>query len=293
MKENINQIKQNLQNENLVIFVGAGVSKNSGVPTWGYVVRKFAQELNYTQCLSCHFKTIDCEKTCHLKYYFSTDEYIKIPQYYYSQDKSINHSNYYNLIKSFFDKDFKSNILDDLIISLKPDHIITTNYDHLLDFSHYEVITNDRDLLKAKSNHYLLKMHGDINNVEEIIFKEDDYLKYSHTHALYELYIKSLLIDHTFLFVGYSLNDYNLKTFMSWINYIGIEKKVRQNMRKHYLITCDILPDQDYLIDYYNQKNIQVINLNNLPDELVEESKSVPLIDEIGRKTYTCLKHLK
>ena len=41
--------------------------------------------------------------------------------------------------------------------------------------------------------------------------------------------IKSLLIDHTFLFVGYSLNDYNLKMFLSWIDYLGHEKKVKEN----------------------------------------------------------------
>lgn len=293
MKLKIEDIKKEIKKDKLVIFVGAGISKNSGVPTWGYIIRKFAENLNYTQCLSCHFKNKDCDNACNHKYSFSTDEYLKIPQYYYSQDKSTHHKDYYRLLKEAFDHDYQPNILNDLIVSLLPDHIITTNYDHLLDHYQYEVIVNDSDLLKAKSKHFLLKMHGDINHIEDIVFKEDDYLRFSHTHSLMELYIKSLLIDHTFLFVGYSLNDYNLKTFLSWIDYIGQEKKVKENMHSHYLITNDILPHQDYLISYYKQKNIQVINLNDLDENLLLEANSIDLKDEIGRKTYVCLKHLK
>lgn len=293
MIANLKKIKDALQNEKLVIFVGAGISKNSHVPTWGKIVREYAKRLNYTQCHSCHFKSNICKDNCEHKYYFSTDEYIKIPQYFYSQDQSLNHKNYYSLLEEAFLKDFKPNILNDLIASFHPEHIITTNYDHLFDNYQYEVITSDADLLKAKSNHYLIKMHGDIDDIENIVFKEDDYLRFSHTHSLIELYIKSLLIDHTFLFVGYSLNDYNLKMFLSWIDYLGHEKKVKENMHANYLITTDILPHQDYLVSYYQQKNIQVINLNVLDDELIKESESIPLEDEIGRKTYICLKHLK
>lgn len=281
-----------INKEKLVIFVGAGVSKNSGVPTWGQIIREYAKRMNYTQCISCHYQSSKCTDDCPHKYYISTDEYIKIPQYFYSQDKSYNHKDYYDILLNLFKQDFKPNMLNDLIISLKPEHIITTNYDHLLDNYNYEVITNDRDLLKAKSNHYLIKMHGDINDVENIIFKEDDYLRYSHTHSLIELYVKSLLIDHTFLFIGYSLNDYNLKTFLSWIDYLGNENNVKEHMHSNYLITNDILPSQDYLISYYKQKNIQVINLNDLSTELINEAHSIQLEDEIGQKTYVCLKHL-
>lgn len=293
MKENLSHIKEALQNEKLVIFVGAGVSKNSGVPTWGDIVRKYASALGYTQCISCLFKSLNCQNTCHHQYRFSTDEYIKIPQYFYSQDTSYQHHDYYQILKESFQESFQPNILDDLIVSLNAEHIITTNYDHLLDHYHYEVIQSDADLLKAKSNHYLIKMHGDIDDIENIVFKEDDYLRFSHTHSLIELYIKSLLIDHTFLFVGYSLNDYNLKMFLSWIDYLGHEKKVKESMHKNYLITNDILPHQDYLMSYYQQKNIEVINLNNLDDKLMEESLHIPLKDEIGQKTYICLKALK
>lgn len=79
-------------------------------------------------------------------------------------------------------------------------------------------------------------MHGDIDYIREIVFKEDDYLQYSETHRLMEIFIKSLLIDHIFLFIGYSLNDYNLNTFVSWIDYIAKEMNVKESMHKNFFI---------------------------------------------------------
>lgn len=72
-----------LQKEKLVIFVGAGVSKNSGLPTWGQMVQAFADQINYST-----------------KGRLATEEYIRIPQYYYCLDESENHASYYSLIRS-------------------------------------------------------------------------------------------------------------------------------------------------------------------------------------------------
>lgn len=145
MKDILNTVHEKLKQEKLVIFVGAGVSKNFNVPTWGQIVRTYAQKLHYQSQI------------------LSTDEYLKIPQYFYSYDKSYQHQDYYAILQEAFQQDFKPNILNDLIVLFHPEHIITTNYDHLLDNYDYEVIKDDSDLLRASSSHYLIKMHGDVN----------------------------------------------------------------------------------------------------------------------------------
>ena len=76
-------------------------------------------------------------------------------------------------------------------------------------------------------------MHGDINDIKNVVLKEDDYLNYSKSHELIEMFIKSLLFDKTFLFVGYSLNDNNLKLIMSYINYMANVLKIKR--APHYL----------------------------------------------------------
>ncbi len=148
-----------LQKEKLVIFVGAGVSKNSGLPTWGQMVQAFADQIDYST-----------------KGRLATEEYIRIPQYYYCLDESENHASYYSLIRSMIPDNIEANILDELIVSLKPKHIVTTNFDTLLDqvAKDYQVIREDRDLMTGLSAHYLLKLHGDIEQPEKLVFKEDE-----------------------------------------------------------------------------------------------------------------------
>ena len=45
--EMIEDLSLALGREKLVVFVGAGVSKNSGLPTWGQFVQVFAKEIGY------------------------------------------------------------------------------------------------------------------------------------------------------------------------------------------------------------------------------------------------------
>ena len=87
--------------------------------------------------------------------------------------------------------------LSSAIFDINPGHIITTNYDQLLESSRnvfreqYQVIVNDKDLLNADKSKYIIKMHGDLS-ANNIVLKEQDYLNYSQNHVLMELFIKSL-----------------------------------------------------------------------------------------------------
>lgn len=272
----IEDMKESLRKNKLVIFVGAGVSKNSGVPTWGQMVRAFAERMEYP-----------VER-------LSTDEYIRIPQYFYGMDESEGHEIYYQTLREIISPKEEPNILNELIVKIHPEHIVTTNYDKLMDavVTDYEIIRQDRDLLKTNANNYLIKMHGDIDNVEDIVFKEADYLQYSETHRLMETFLKSLLIDHVFLFVGYSLNDYNLNTFTSWIEFIAQEMNVKRQMHKNFFLSSSNHAGKKYLRKYYEDKGLQVIDIYDLPQEVVKRSEEILLEEELGRKTYAVLELL-
>lgn len=45
-------------------------------------------------------------------------------------------------------------------MKLKPKHIITTNFDTL---------TEDGDMVSADANHLLLKIHGDVQNMDSLV----------------------------------------------------------------------------------------------------------------------------
>ncbi len=286
----IDLFREKAEQGKLAIFVGAGVSQNvAGMPSWNTLIQNMAKAIDYSKCNYCRHNIEGCKTTCVLKTDFSTDEFLKIPQHVFNKDKDL-----YNrvLMKSIpavaVDAPLSSAIFD-----INPAHIITTNYDQLLETSknifceQYQVIIHDKDLLNADKSKYIIKMHGDVSDPTSIVLKEQDYLDYSQEHVLIELFIKSLLTDHIVLFLGYSLNDYNIKLILSWLNYMRSQNGALDENRKVGYLVQDQENVDDTQLSYFNSHNIKVINIHSMP--LI---KGIPtdLSNEIGKRLYSFLR---
>jgi len=296
-------LREKAESNKLIIFVGAGVSRNvEGMPSWHGLVMEMAKAIGYTKCSVCQYKN-DCEKRCSdcsrkdkcsqkclTVEDFSIDDYLKIPQFVFNQKQKT----YREIIeKCITDKTVPNAPLSKAIFETNPAHIITTNYDRLLETSEsefraqYDVVIFDSDLLNTSKSKYIIKMHGDVLRPETIVLKEQDYLQYSQTHILIELFIKALLADHTVLFLGYSLNDYNVKLIVSWINYLRSQSNsLPKEIKIGYLILDEEIVDKN-TITYFKNNNIEVLNIHSLP--LIE---SIPeeLGNERGKRLYSFLK---
>lgn len=254
----IKDIGNAAKDNSLIIFVGAGVSKNSGLPSWGELIQSFKDELHLDE---------------------KENDYVKIAQYYYD---SLGQHQYYQEVTKVFQPHVKArpNAIHDEIFRLKPKHIITTNYDRLLEDKmktstmKYEVIKKDADIPYAKSDHYLIKMHGDLI-AKNIVLKEDDFLDYEDNFYMISTLIKSLIMNSTVLFVGYSLND---STFNSIFRLI--QKGFGGNARKAYFYSPKI--QSTAALEYYKNKGIRIIM-----------EKKTPPLDEIGEKTVEFLQQIK
>lgn len=293
-KELLNYIRyfrEKTQNDKLIVFVGAGISKNvEGMPDWNELIIKMADAINYSKCNTCKKKTKDCKASCKFIDVYSNDEFLKIPQYVYNRSKSL----YNRVLSENIDHDRTIDApLSNAIFDLTPSHIITTNYDKLLENcknaqgDNYGVIVNDKDLLKSQKNKYVIKMHGDIDDLNTIVLKESDYLEYTQNHILIEMFVKSLLTDHTILFLGYSLNDYNIKLIISWINYIRAQNKALDKDTKFGYIVLDNKKTSKVEQKYFEKNNIGVINLYNMPivNDIPKE-----LIHDKGKRLYSFLR---
>ena len=72
-------LRQKSDSHKLIIFVGAGVSKNvPGMLDWQELIQKMADAINYSRCYNCRRQTKNCEKNCNFKNAYSTDEYLKM-----------------------------------------------------------------------------------------------------------------------------------------------------------------------------------------------------------------------
>ena len=259
------------------------------MPSWNTLIQNMAKAISYSRCNSCRHKVENCEGTCLLKNDFSTDEFLKIPQHVFNKDREL-----YNRILGESIPDVTVDApLSSAILDINPAHIITTNYDQLIESSknifceQYQVIVHDKDLLNADKGKYIIKMHGDLSEPSSVVLKEQDYLDYSQKHVLIELFIKSLLTDHIVLFLGYSLNDYNIKLILSWLNYMRSQNGALDDNRKvGYLILDQKIVD-DTQLSYFNSNNIEVININSMP--LIQEIPT-DLSNEIGKRLYSFLR---
>ena len=286
----IDLFREKTERGKLVIFVGAGVSQNvAGMPSWDTLIHKMAEAIDYSKCDYCKHKEEDCKNTCLLKTDFSTDEYLKIPQHVFNRDRG----QYNRILKESIPTLAVDAPLSSAIFDINPTHIITTNYDHLLETSknifceQYQVIVYDKDLLNADKGKYIIKMHGDVSDPASIVLKEQDYLDYSQEHVLIELFIKSLLTDHIVMFLGYSLNDYNIKLILSWLNYMRSQNGALDENRKVGYLIQDQENVDDTQLSYFNSHNIGVINIHSMP--LIKEIPT-DLSNKIGKRLYSFLR---
>lgn len=237
MRLHVQHLNEAIENDSLVIFVGAGISMNSGLPSWNDLINEFKKEMNINKKESQH-------------------DNLKIAQYYFDivgQQKYLQ-----KVINTFKNHDnAEPNNIHKQIFRIRPRHIITTNYDELLEkamkseIDKYEVIKQDSDIPYSKSDHYLIKMHGDLIE-KNIVLKEDDYLDYEKNFYMVATLIKSLIMNNTILFIGYSLGD---STFNSIFRMI--QKGFYGNARKAYFFTPT--PQNEAATEYYKNKGINII----------------------------------
>lgn len=248
----IEAILDAINRDHLVVFVGAGVSANSNLPSWSGLVKEFASGLGINR-------------------EFGSDDYLKIPQYYYNQRGK---NEYFKKIMEIFDVPLSPNIIHDYILKLKPRHIITTNYDNLIEqaiekhFMFYDTVNEDIDLAYSSNGRMLIKMHGDLAR-KNIVLKEDDYLNYSTNFKLIESYVKSIFINNTVLFVGYSLQDYDLKLIMK--NLQGI---LGEHFQKAYLIDSTNNPKLSVEKEYFKNLGVNLIDVSDISNQYSDKEVS-------------------
>lgn len=261
----VKNIQRAIENNNLIIFVGAGVSKNSGIPTWADVIEELANELGICACT----------KDYNGKNIFSNDEYLKIPQYYYNERGP---KEYYDKIQKILNKDVKPNEIHRIIFELNPRHIITTNYDNLIEQQEriqkrkkYSKVATNKELANIKTNNLIIKMHGEFDN---IVLKESDYDSYSNNFKLIETYIKGLFTTEVILFVGFSAEDPNIRKIRQWIKDILGDK-----YQPAYLIDVnayDNVNEEEFRIktEYFKHQGIYKLYYSQLEDEIEEIFKT-------------------
>lgn len=262
-------IKKAMEKNRLVIWIGAGVSANSGYPSWQYLVKEFADDLGINSNDN------------------SIETLLRIPQIYYYER---GHKEYYDKITEIFNKGtYLPNPIHNVLFKLNPMHIITTNFDSLIedtaekDRLFYSVVKGDSELPYCSNNRMIIKMHGDIER-KNIVLKEEDYLRYSNNFPLIETFVKSLFATHLNLFIGYSAQDPDFKLMFQWVKDV-----LGESFQPAYLIDVEAKNDQ-YYTQYLKRRGINVLQYCKEIDDEIDSDGDID--DDRGKKLYKFLEYL-
>lgn len=138
--------------------------------------------------------------------------------------------------------------------------ICTTNFDFLIEQALTEsatpfstIVSEDRLPINIQEKTKVIKMHGDFNHPEHMVITEDDYDCFLDKNKILATYISNMFITKTLLLVGYSLDDYDIRTL--W-------KMIGSRLGKLHSPAYVVLVGANQLeISKFERRNIKVINL--------------------------------
>lgn len=139
--------------------------------------------------------------------------------------------------------------------------IITTNFDFLIEKAFnvlnkpFQVIASEVQLSINYSSEItqIIKIHGDFNHPNKMVITEEDYDIFLNQNPLLTTYITSLLINMTPLFIGYSLNDPDIRHLLKVIH-----SRLGQLQRPAYTLGINLSLTE---MNRFERRGIHVINV--------------------------------
>ncbi len=172
------------------------------------------------------------------------------------------------------------------IVDLQQRLIVTTNFDKLLEVAweadnrstHYPtVISSINDAvfrtLKDHSSKFIIKIHGAIDDLQNLVFSRSEYIRLAFGNVSYSSFLETLLLNYTFLFIGFSMDD---PAIISLMEMYALKYKLA---RPHYIITGEAA--ESNIIDIFKRLR----KLNFVTYDKAENHKHLPLlIKELARQ---------
>ena len=191
-----------IRKKNCILFVGAGVSINLGLPSWSKLIDQMGNELEFDsevfQCLG---------------------DYSTLAEYYRIQKGSI------GSLRSWMDRTWhdssikiEKSPIHESIVKLGFPLIYTTNYDRWLEqaFTHYGVafdkVAKVSDLSSIHPGRpQIVKFHGDFDDDATLVLDESSYFRRLDFESPLDLKLRADVLGKSVLFIGYSLSDINIR----------------------------------------------------------------------------------
>lgn len=260
---------QQMDEDAVALFLGAGMSRPSGFVNWKELMRDIALELK-----------LDIERETDL---------ISLAQWHKNLRKNRHKIN--QVLVQEFTREAKLTENHRLIAALPISAIWTTNYDRLIEdafkaaHKRLDVKQRPKDfaITKPRSHAVLYKMHGDVEEPDEAILTKDDFATFEQKRGLFSTQLRGHLVSRSFLFLGYSFSDPNIDYILA-----RIRAQLGSSQRNHYCVMRRVVKEGDMTdadVDY--QQRLLTLRIEDLQNYGIQTL----LIDDYAHVT-TLLREL-
>lgn len=250
-------LSSEIANNNAVIFVGAGFSKNA-VPKNEYVSSKFMDWMEFIKLIGSKIWPEIADEN---KLSEKCTDFLYVVQLF--KDR-FGEDEFYKMVKlAIPTNDYIPSNIHKELLGIPWTDVITTNMDNLIEKTFnllnipHELIIDDEQI-SINSNPYpkIIKMHGTWDRPNTIVFSEEDYRLYEEKHPLMVVKIKQIFAERTVFFIGFSLTDPNFKKIFFWIKDI-----LKKYQKKAYAF----IPNADRNeVEYWRSRNIVIFNNSDI-----------------------------
>lgn len=233
-----------------VLFVGAGLSEGAGIPGYRAVIAAMAQELGITPLPD------------------DQESYLDIAQWYRNQHGAEHSERVHALLKNLLTRpEVLPSLTHAQLLGMPLRHVLTTNYDDLLEQGlraqrRYPITVAKASEIPQTGGRgvYTIKLHGDLQrgdgtgDYDDVVLSREDYDDFFDRRPLMASLLEGLLLNRTFLFVGYSLRDPNFRLIFR-----KLDRLLKEAKRPAYVLTFE--EPNAYQRAYWASKNVQLLSL--------------------------------
>lgn len=210
----LNNLKHAYKDEKLMLFLGAGISTILDLPNWGDLINLLAEDCDYDPSIFnilADSNSLILAEFYYIKHYkkFGTLR-TKLDQKWHTADSM---------------EKLKTSKFHEILARKNFQLIYTTNYDQWIEkaFELYKEpfhkITDVLHISDAKKNvPQIVKFHGDFTDDNSIVLNESSYYRRMKFEDPIDVKFKSDLLNHSVLFMGYSLSDMNIRRILCELN---------------------------------------------------------------------------